>query len=197
MKELSEIKTLDDWLMLSREQKLETLFECPDSWRCRQAQSLWGEDAYGFGEMVNIPYGVSWEEIVKIVFSTKHYCSITLEVKPEYISDMDHDAFMLLVKQANKRGEPFQEDLSYAQKEFCAFSAWRTARCRGKSNCLFYAEKFDDNSLILFACTEEGDRGDEDGFGVEPDMWTSAIFDINGNPIILFRPGIIQREELD
>ncbi len=31
-------------------------------------------------------------------------------------------------------------------------------------------ELYDDNSLVCRVCTEESDRGDEDGFGVEPDM---------------------------
>lgn len=196
MNELTEIKTLDDWMSLSREQKLEKLFVCPDLWRCHQAQDLWGEGAYGFGDMVNIPYGVSWEEVVKVVFATKHYCKITLKVKPEYISDIDLDEFMHLVKRINKPGKICQIDPRYVQKEFFAFSKWRR-KYSGKSKCLFYAERFNDNSLILFVCTEEGDRGDEDGFGVEPDMWTSAIFDLHENPIIPFRPGIIQREEKD
>ena len=43
----------------------------------------------------------------------------------------------------------------------------------------------------LRVCTEEGDRGDEYGFGVEPDMWASALFDFEGSVIQPFALGYI------
>lgn len=50
-------------------------------------------------------------------------------------------------------------------------------------------ELYDDNCIVCRVCTEEGDRGDEDGLGVEPDMWASALFDFEGNIIQTFAPG--------
>ena len=44
-------------------------------------------------------------------------------------------------------------------------------------------------------CIGEGSNGDDDGFGVEPDMWTSALFDLNGNIVRLFQPGIIASDD--
>lgn len=50
---------------------------------------------------------------------------------------------------------------------------------------------YDNNSLVTWVCTEEGDHGDEDGFGVETDMWACALFDIEVNIIQPFAPGYI------
>lgn len=43
-----------------------------------------------------------------------------------------------------------------------------------------------DNVVKLAYCIEEGDHGDEDGFGVEPDTWIFAILDLNGKFIQRF-----------
>lgn len=43
-------------------------------------------------------------------------------------------------------------------------------------------------------CTEEGDWGDEDGFGVESDLWASALFDFEGKIVRPFCPGYLSND---
>lgn len=44
-------------------------------------------------------------------------------------------------------------------------------------------ELYDDNSIVCRVYTEESNRGDEYRFGVESDMWASALFYFEGNII--------------
>lgn len=40
--------------------------------------------------------------------------------------------------------------------------------------------------MYLMYCIEEGDHGDEDGYGVEPDTWMASFVDRSGNFIVPF-----------
>jgi hypothetical protein len=43
--------------------------------------------------------------------------------------------------------------------------------------------------MYLMYCIEEGDCGDEDGYGVEPDTWIIAYVDRGGNFLVPFELG--------
>lgn len=192
MNDKIKLESFDQWLKLSREEQLRTVFACPASWRRKQVQHLWGPEAYGYGFCTGIPSGVAWDEMVKVIFSGDCECFVTLKMKREYISQMNRVEYYKLVAPLNKPGEICGIDPRYADRLFSAFSSWRNTNFFRGKEYIFTVEKFDENTLRFIYCTERGDHGDEDGFGVEPAMWTSALFDLNGNIVELFRPGIIE-----
>lgn len=193
MNDKIKIESFDQWLKLSREEKLQTVFSCPASWRRKQVQHLWGAEAYGYGFYARIPSGVAWDEMAKVILSGKCECSVTLKIKPEYISQMNREEYHKLVVELNNSGEISGLDPLYANRQFTAFRSWRNSNFLEGKEHVFNVDKFDENTLRFMYCTERGDPGDKDGFGVEPDMWTSALFDLKGNIVELFRPGIIER----
>lgn len=176
-----KFENFDQWIKLSREDQLRTLFDCPSSWRRNQVQHLWGAEACGYGECVHIPPGVALSEVAQALHSGKGHCSVKFEVKREYLSQMNLDEFHRQLKLANESGEFYCSDPDYADREYRAFNSWRNSNFLGEKEYIFTVEKFDENTLRFIYCTEQGDNDDEDGFGVEPDMWTSALFDFNGN----------------
>lgn len=195
MKSKNEIKDFDKWLELSREEKILNLFDCPSSWRRKQVQYLWGTDAVGYGDWAQIPSDIAWSEIAKVICNGNCRCSVTMKMKREYISQINLDEFHELLGQVNKPGEFCHIDPDYADREFWAFSSWRNTNFFGGKEYVFTVEKFDENTLLFMLCTRRGSHGDEDGFGVEPDMWTSALFDFNGNIVRPFLPGIIALDD--
>ncbi len=195
MKSKNEIEDFDQWLKLSREEKILNLFDCPPSWRRKQVQYLWGADAVGYGDWVRIPSDVAWSEIAKVTSVENCRCSVTMKMKREYISQINLDEFHELLGQVNKPGEFCRIDPDYADREFWAFCSWRNTNFFGGKEYVFTVEKFDENTLLFMLCTCRGSYGDEDGFGVEPDMWTSALFDFNGNIVRPFQPGIIALDD--
>lgn len=194
MKSKNEIEDFDQWLKLSREEKILNLFDCPPSWRRKQVQYLWGAEAVGYGDWVRIPSYVAWSEIAKVTNIGNCRCSVTMKMKREYISQINLIEFHELLELVNKPEDFCHIDPDYADREFRAFSSWRNANFFGGKEYIFTVEKFDDNTLCFILCIGLGSNGDDDGFGIEPDMWTSALFDLNGNIVQPFRPGIISSE---
>lgn len=43
-----------------------------------------------------------------------------------------------------------------------------------------YLESMRNSQAVCRVCTEEGDHGNEDGFGVEPDMWQAHCLILKG-----------------
>jgi len=41
-----------------------------------------------------------------------------------------------------------------------------------------------DGIIYIMYCIHEGDRGDIDGYGVEPDVWVTSLLDFNGKLLI-------------
>ena len=191
MEEHNIYESLDQWFELSREEQLRTLFTCPPTWRRRQVQYLWGHEAFGYDHWASITSWVPWEEMAKVIISGNCSCSVTMKVKREYISQINLDEFHKLVEQLNKPGDFCSISPEYTNRDYYAFSSWRRENYLEGKEYIFTVEKFDDNTLLFLLCIGRGSYGDEDGFGVEPDMWTSALFDLNGNIVRLFRPGII------
>ena len=49
-----------------------------------------------------------------------------------------------------------------------------------------HTELMPDGNVMLELLVEEGDHGDEDGFGVEPDIWANGIMGKDGKMLKLF-----------
>lgn len=190
MEEHNKYKSLDQWFELSREEQLRTLFAYPPTWRRRQVQYLWGHEAFGYDHWASIPSWVPWEELAKVIISGNCSCSVIMKVKREYISQINEDEYHKLVEQENKTSI-YNIDLKDVNRNYYAFSSWRRENRLVGKEYIFTVEKYDDNTLLFLLCIDRGSNGDEDGFGVEPDIWTSALFDLKGNIVQHFRPGII------
>ncbi len=156
---------------MTRTEKIKQLFNYPYPERLEKVKELWGTSASEYAEMVNFPQGTPWEETIAVIRQTgkKQYAYVILKegdfgviTNDDIVNNCDNSlALVGWYKEVMNSGQPIQ--LGF--------------------------ELFDDKTLICHVCTEEGYRGDEDGFGVEPDMWASALFDFEGNVIGPFRPG--------
>lgn len=188
----------EEWLGLSRTEQIRTLFDLPLSVRCEQARFLWGPDAHAYDRHVCFPWGVSWEEIVEVVkISGDVSQTATLPMKRVYFSDIDWQGFQKIMGRVNIPRRPCSIDPRYADREYFAFDRWRHKMLSGERprRAEVCIRMFDDRTLLLYKMTEAGDRGDEQGYGMEPEMFASALADMSGNVIRPFRPGIIRPED--
>lgn len=177
------------WDELSREEKIEHLFDYPESMRDGQAKDLWGPEASGYCEHIHFPPTVPWEEVVEVIKRSRHYQTVYVRLTDKDFKTFDADDLEGVYREEEKL--PI-----YKQKfgnEYRAFLAWRKEMLRNTKPKPLKLELYDDNRLICRVCTEEGDRGDEFGFGMEPDMWASGLLDFEGNVIQPFVPGYIPR----
>ena len=182
-------KAVKPWSELSRTEKIRHIFDFPESMRDSQTKDLWGPEASGYNNYIYFPSTAPWEEVVEVLKSN-HDCQCTAYVR---LTDKDFKFFGEEdFKKLREKGKKLR--LIYSLRydnEYCAYQEWREKMLRGTRPKLLNLEFYDDNSLVSRICTEEGDRGDEDGFGVEPDMWACALFDFEGNVIQPFAPGYI------
>ncbi len=182
------MQVMKPWNELNREAKIKTLFDYPASMRDSQAKDLWGPEASGYYERICFPPTAPWNEILEIIKNSN--ARQTVYVK---LTDKDFKVFNSHdIKKMNEKKETLP--LKYSMllsREYHAFLKWREKMCRSSKPKRIDLELYDDNRLISRVCTEEGDYGDEQGFGVEPDMWTCALFDFEGKVIQPFAPGYL------
>ncbi len=55
-----------------------------------------------------------------------------------------------------------------------------------KNGYIYGCAVFEDNIVTVRYCIEEADRGDEYGYGIEPDEWIVGKIDLEGNFIVPF-----------
>lgn len=182
-------KAVKPWNELSRAEKIKHIFDYPESMRDSQAKDLWGPEAFGYYEHIHFPPTTLWKEVVEVLNSC-HNCQCTAYVR---LTDKDFKCFG---EEDFKKLREKEKDLPFKYRlwqndEYCAYLKWRKKMLRGSKPKLLNLEFYDNNIIVSRVCTKEGDRGDEYGFGVEPDMWASALFDFEGNVIQPFAPGYI------
>lgn len=182
------MKAIKSWDELSRAEKIKHIFDYPESMRDSQAKDLWGPEASGYYEHIHFPPTASWKEVVEVLKSS-HNCQCTAYVQ---LTDKDFKIFDTdELRRENEREKGLPLYKCKFNDEYRAFLAWRKKMLRSSTPKQLNLELYDDNSIVCRVCTEEGDRGDEYGFGMEPDMWASALFDFEGNVIQPFVPGYI------
>ena len=176
------MKTIKPWNELSRAEKIKSLFDYPDEMRDSQAKGLWGPDAYAYSNHIWFPIDAPWNEIVEVIKHShgSHAVYVRLTYKDFKSFDSDYTV----------RGFERGKDRTSGH-EYVAFAKWRKKILRSSRPEPLDLELFDENRIVCRVCTEEGDRGDEYGFGVEPDVWASALFDLDGNIIRPFAPGYL------
>ncbi len=161
------------WNELTRAEKIAHLFDYPYPERLTKVKELWGIEASEYAETVNFPPMTPWEEIVTVIKQTgkMQYAYVNLSV----------DSF----------GAITNHDLSRNSEEALALVRWCKEVMRSKQPIQLGFNLYDKETLVCRVCTEAGDRGDEEGFGMEPDKWASALFDFEGNVIQPFTPGYL------
>ncbi len=164
-----------NWNELTRAEKLEHLFDYPYEERHDKVRELWGDAAREYNESVMFPPSTPWEEIVAVIKKTgkTQEAYVTLGVN-------DFDVISI-------------EDFRRKEDEICALLGWRKVVLSSGKPIRLGFDLYDEKTLVCHVCTEQGYRGDGDGFGVEPDWWASALFDFKGNVIGPFRPGYTYR----
>ncbi len=160
-----------NWDKLTRAEKIAHLFDYSYPERLEKVRKLWGESATEYDERVSFPPNTPWNEIVAVIKQTgkTQYAYVTLKVGDFGV--ITHD------------------DLENNCDESLALVGWRQKIMDSDRLIQLKFQLYDEKTLIARVCTERGYRGDEDGYGVEPDMWASALFDFKGNVVAPFRPG--------
>lgn len=177
------------WNELSRAEKIKHIFDYPESMRNNLVKDLWGPDASVYCEHIYFPPTASWEEVVEVIKSSRQRHSAYIQLTYKDFKTYTPDE---LQKECKKRKNlPFKFQIQ-ADNEYHAFMAWRKKILHSHTSQPLNFELYDENSILCRVCTGEGDYGDEYGFGVEPDMWASAIFDFTGKIIQPFAPGFIK-----
>ncbi len=179
------------WNELSREEKIDQLFNYPYGEREEKVKELWGEDAHEYSRTVWFPRSVPWDEILQVLRNTEEEQHIYFTPKEEDILFIRYDD--LEISKMNEEEKIFSRYYSRKMDEFISFQDWRRKILdRAKPKTIqIPIDWYDENTLVSHLCIEEGDYGDEDGFGVEPDVWVSALFDLIGNVVRPFEPGYI------
>lgn len=182
-------KTIKPWDELSRAEKIKHIFDYPESMRNSQAQDLWGAEASGYNKHIYFPPTAPWKEVIEVIKNNPH-CYARYDIR---LTDKDFKFFdendMIKLREKTKDLHPkysLRQD-----REYYAYLGWRNRILRSSKPEKLNLELYDDNRIVCKVCTEEGDSGDEYGFGVEPDMWAIALFDFEGNVIQPFVPGFI------
>ncbi len=159
------------WDELTRAEKIAHLFDYPYPERLTKVKELWGMDASEYVGTVEFPPMTLWEEIVTVIKQTGR-------IQYAYVN-LSADSFGAIVNQ----------DLLRNNEETLALIGWYKKAMKSRQPIRLGFELYGEKTLICRVCTKQGYRGDEDGFGVEPDMWASALFDFEGNVIRPFAPG--------
>lgn len=183
--------SMEDWFELPREEKIRTLFDYPSDMRNKQVRNLWGKKAFASDRHVTFPANVPWSEIVEVVKLSHSEQTAKLPMEKEYFSNMDWTAFQHLMTELNIPGKVCKINPRYADREYRAFNIWRAEMLDGRRRCNLNIQLRSDNKLLLFRVTNHGDYGDEQGYGMEPDMYSSGLFGLDGSVIVPFRPGLI------
>ncbi len=160
-----------EWNELTRAEKIAHLFDYPYPQRLEMVHELWGENASEYAEIVHFPPMTPCEEIVTVI-------KLTGKTQYAYVSLCDDDFGVIT-----------NDDIEKNCDEALALIRWYKKVMSSKQPVKLDFSLYDEKTLIGKACTEEGYRGDSDGFGVEPDMWANALFDFEMKVIAPFRPG--------
>lgn len=176
------------WNELSRDGKIKSLFNYPESMHERYVKELWGPEASVCYGHISFPPDAPWSEIVEVLKSSHSHHTTYVHLNSE-------DFKMPGPEELNTEYEKLKDKPIHYRLElyedYQAFFFWRAKMLRSPGPKKLDLALYDDSSLICRVCTREGYRGDDDGFGVEPDSWASALFDLDGNVIRPFAPGYI------
>ncbi len=156
---------------MTRTEKIGHLFDYPYEERDDKVKELWGEEAHMYNMHIWFSKSAPWPEILQTIrkgATASAYVTLT------------QDDFDVITA----------DDLRNNSDEAAALIGWWKEVFGEHNGCVqLDFQLYDENTIVCRVCTEEGYRGDSDGFGVEPDMWANALFDFEGKVIRPFRPG--------
>lgn len=176
-------ETTSEWCDLGRAEKIRCLFDYPASTLDVRVKDLWGPEAFGYGKHIYFPITASWNEIVAVIKGSRHKQTAYTQLRPK---DFDVPDISVL-----RNGNLHYWNRRVLENEYYAFLSWRRRVLNDSRPEPLDFELYNDNTLVCRVCTEAGDRGDESGFGVEPDRWACALFDMDGRVIRPFVPGCL------
>lgn len=155
-------------------------------------KKYWGAEAHCYGNHYDFPEETPWEDIYPILSwmcVTSHY--IYLKVDRESFVDYTWEQKEKKIRDAEKRyGENAYDTVLEIDDEYFAYQAF-VQQALYDGFVYINAQYNSPDRIILRKVTHEGGRGDEDGFGVEPDFWVSAVLDGKGHFVQPFSPGYI------
>ncbi len=160
-----------EWNELSRAEKIEHLFDYPYEERRDKVKELWGDEAQIYAEHIHFPFPAAWPDLVAVLKKI----------------GKSQNAYVRLTEQDFKVITP--DDWRRDKDETWALIEWHHEVMKSKELVLLEFDLYDKETLACNVCTQMGDRGDSDGYGVEPSCWANALFDFNGKVTRPFSPG--------
>ncbi|WP_075556664.1 hypothetical protein [Parabacteroides timonensis] len=153
----------------------------------RLLKKYWGRDAYCYSDHYWLPKGISWGDVCEVLTSLDiRSVSTYLEVNKDSFTYYSWEQ-MLEEENEAKRKWGICDALEVC-REYHAF--WDFV-AESNKNGFVYAEicRLSPDKFVARKVLKEGSHGDEDGFGVEPDTWISAVLDRDGHFIQPFYLG--------
>ncbi len=180
---------MKDWNELTRTEKVEHFFEYPEESRTNHARELWGRWAHEYCGRVYFQPDTAWTEIVIIAKQSRRSHSVYLRIKENEFKEVSYEDLSISKVPINEKPTRYQEE---AFDDFLCFQSWHTQVLQNPEK-QFLADIAwrDDHTLAVNICIQEGDHGDEDGFGVEPSVWVCAVYNEAGNIIQPYYVGYI------
>ncbi len=142
-------------------------------------RKYWGEDAHCYNDYYGFPKRTSWEDIYEILTTQNaRSASVYLKVDENSFSHYFWEQMRKEEEETEKKwgiSDALNVNLEY--QDFWDFEA------KGIKEGVVYVnlDLASPDKIIVRKAIREGSHGDEDGYGVEPDTWVSAVLDRNGN----------------
>ncbi len=185
---------MSNWNNMNRADKIKDLFKCTESEFNVRVKELWGEEAQTYSYDITFPVSAPWAEIAEVIRMRRAYHMVHIVLtEDDFMYYVEDEIPKKLYDENGRLKKPLKSYRKTSDSvEYKAYKDWRSMMLRNRRPKRLDVRLYDENTLISRMCTLEGGRGDEDGFGVEPDMWASALIDFNGRVVRPFSPGYMK-----
>lgn len=155
-------------------------------------KKYWGPEAHCYGNHYEFPKEMTWEDIYPILsWMCVASHSIYLKIDKESFADYSWEQKEAKIRDVEKRyGEKAFDMVLELDEEYFSYQAF-VQQVLYDGFVQVKAQYISPDRIILRKVTHIGGQGDEDGFGVEPDFWASAVLDGKGCFVQPFTPGCI------
>lgn len=155
-------------------------------------KEYWGPEASCFGNHYDFPKKAEWEDIYPILaWMCVAYHSLYLKVDANSFAEYSWEQKEAKIRDAEKRyGENAYDTVLELDEEYFSYQAF-VQQGLYDGFVQVKAQYVSPDRILLRKVTHIGGMGDEDGFGVEPDFWASAVLNREGQLVQPFAPGYL------
>lgn len=142
-------------------------------------RKYWGQDAHCYSDHYWLSKETNWEDIYMILtVLNARSVSVYLKVGPDSFVNYSWEQMLKEADEAEKKW-----GISNALEIRSKYHSFWNFQAKGNKNGIVYVdlEQISSDKIVARTVAKEGSHGDEDGYGVEPDTWVSAVLDREGS----------------